>query len=159
VAAGSFARWGDPSVRSRPGVLIALAVALAWSVALLIAAVTVPVYSGTGTAGGSGSSAVVITHTSATLVGENGFAVLAVIAVPLLIVLAVGYLLWRRASDPAGGAGALAWTLTALLAAGNLLAMVTVGIFVLPVTVALVVACALSRPRPGSAGASPAPPA
>jgi hypothetical protein len=65
-----------------------------------------------------------------------------VLAVPLLVTLAVGFALWQgsRRALP------IAWTLTGLLAAGNLVAMLSVGVFVLPVTAALVIACARSRP-------------
>ena len=72
------------------------------------------------------------------------------LAIPLLVTLAVACGLWqgsRRAALP------IAWTLTGLLAAANLLAMLSVGVFVLPVTAALVVACAKSsRPPARSPG-------
>jgi hypothetical protein len=42
----------------------------------------------------------------------------------------------------------VAWTLTGLLAAFNLLAMLSIGVFILPITAALIVACGASRPPP-----------
>jgi hypothetical protein len=70
-----------------------------------------------------------------------------VLAVPFLVTLLVASALLarsRRAALP------FAWALTALLAAFNLVGMLTVGVFVLPVTAALVVACSMSS-RTGAA--------
>ena len=41
-----------------------------------------------------------------------------------------------------------AWTLTVMLAMFTLLAMMSIGVFVVPVTAALIVACAASRAQP-----------
>ena len=72
---------------------------------------------------------------------------------PALVTLAVGSVLWQRSR----WALPIAWTLTGLLAAGNLLAMLSVGVFVLPVTAALVLACARSRPPAGPPAVFPPP--
>jgi hypothetical protein len=117
---------------------VALLVAAAHGVALVVAAFVAPVY-GTDSSSSSGESS----QGSDTLVGVNGLSAAAVLAVPLLVTLAVGCALWLR---PHRWALPVAWTLTGLLAAGNLLAMLSVGIFVLPLTTALVLACARSRP-------------
>ncbi len=118
---------------------VALGVAVLWSLALLVASTLAPAYQST-TETDSGT----VTPGSATLVGENGWGVLVVMAVPLIVTVVVGFALWRRGAGRA--AGVIAWTLTGLLAGLNLLAMLTVGLFMLPVTVCLVVACALRRP-------------
>jgi hypothetical protein len=107
-------------------------------VALVVAAFLVPVYDSDGF-----SSSGDTTQSSATLVGENGLGAAVVLAVPLLVALAVGCALWQGSRR---GAVPIAWTLTGLLAAGNLLAMLSVGVFVLPLTAALIVACANARP-------------
>ncbi len=116
---------------------LALLVATAYGVALVVAAFALPVYDSS-----SSSSSGEATQSSDTLVGVNGPGAALVLGVPLLVTLAVGCALWlgSRWALP------IAWTLTALLAAGNLLAMLSVGVFVLPVTAALVFACARSRP-------------
>jgi hypothetical protein len=116
---------------------LALLVAAAYGVALVVAAFVVPVYDST-----SSSSSGETTSGSDTLVGSNGLGSALVLGIPLLATLVVGSALWQRSrwSLP------IAWTLTGLLAALNLLAMLSVGIFVLPVTAALVLACARSRP-------------
>jgi len=116
---------------------VALLVAAAYGVALVIAAFTLPVYDSAGSSS-SGETSLA----SDTLVGVNGPGVALVLGVPLLVTLAVGFALWQRSrwSVP------IAWTLTGLLAAANLLAILSVGIFVLPVTAALVLACVRSRP-------------
>jgi hypothetical protein len=117
---------------------VALLAASAYGVALVVAAFVAPVYETD-----SGSSTGQTGRAYDTLVGENGLGAAAVLAVPLLVTLAVGCALWlgsHRWALP------VAWTLTGLLAAANLVAMLSVGVFVLPVTTALVLACARSRP-------------
>ncbi len=76
---------------------------------------------------------------SVSLVSEQGSGVIAVLAIPLLITVIVGVALWFRSRS---GVLIVAWTFTGLLALFNLLAMLTIGVFVLPVTAALIVACA-----------------
>lgn len=127
--------------RLRRGEWVALAVALIWSAALLLGAALAPVYKST-----TESSSATVTHGSATLVEENGPGVLLIIAVPLLVTLTVGNALWRRRAR--GGAGPMAWTSTGLLAGFNLVAMLSIGPFILPVTASLAVACALHHARP-----------
>ncbi|MCW2795929.1 MAG: hypothetical protein JWM79_1426 [Nocardioides sp.] len=112
--------------------LLSLCGAVLWSVGLIIGGYTVPVYD---VSGGHGRH-----HTvgHATLVGENGNGVLIALALPLAITVVVGTLLmlsrrpWALIS---------AGSLTAVLAFVNLLAMLTIGIFIVPVTAALVIAC------------------
>jgi hypothetical protein len=115
---------------------VALLAAAAYGVALVVAAFVAPVYDST-----SSSSSGETTSGSETLVGANGLGSALVLSIPLLATLVVGSVLWQRSrwSLP------IAWTLTGLLAAFNLLAMLTVGVFILPVTAALVFACARSR--------------
>ena len=108
---------------------IALVGALGWSAALIVGACVVPVYSSDGPAG----------RGSATLVGENGAGVIGVVIIPLVVSVVVAAVLNRRSAAP--NAGPVAWTATGLLATFNVLALLSIGIFVLPVTVCLVVAC------------------
>lgn len=133
-----------PDATSKLGRLsaIALSIAMAWALVLLVAAFLVPVYQSV-TASSSGE----VTRGSETLVGMNGLGGVLVVAVPLLVSVFVAGALSMRARH---GAMALAWGLTALLAAFNLLAIMTVGLFMVPVTAALVVACAASS-RTGAA--------
>lgn len=119
-------------------------VALAWGALLLVAAMVVPVYS-TQSSAGSGP----LTTGSATLVQVNGWRVLLVCAVPLACALLVGTVLWRRAGKR--GAGPVAWTVTALLGGFNLLALLSIGVFVLPVTAALAIACVIHQGQHGPA--------
>jgi hypothetical protein len=91
---------------------------------------------------------------SETLVGVNGPVVVVVLGVPLLATVLVGSALLLRSRR---GAVPFAWSVTGLLAVFNLLTMASIGLFVLPVTAALIVACAASRPRPQQdAAADPA---
>jgi hypothetical protein len=120
---------------------ISLAIALALGAGLVIAAVLAPVYQSQ-----SVSSSGSVTNGSATLVGVNGWGALLVAGAPLAAAVVAGCALWRRAGRP--GAGVLAWTVTVLLACFNLVAMATIGLFVVPLTVALFAACAAHGGRP-----------
>ena len=130
---------------------VSLIVAIASGLLLVVAALVAPVYTTQTSAGSSARYSTAVTG-SATLVQVNGLRVLLVCAVPLVCALVVGVLLWRRAGKP--GAGPFAWTVTAVLAGFNLLAMLSIGVFVLPVTAALIIACvshrALRHPAVGS---------
>jgi hypothetical protein len=117
---------------------VTLGVALLWSVGLLVATALAPAYE-TVTETSSGT----VTRGTATLVEQNGFGVLLTMAVPLFVTVIVGWALWRRGARR--GAGPIAWTLTGVLACLNLLAMLSVGVFVLPVTACLVAACAVRQ--------------
>lgn len=122
---------------------VALAFAAAYGVSLIAGAFLVPVYQTSGSSQASGSPAAQVAQGSATLVGVNGPRVAFIAAVPLAVTLAVAVALWLNRP----GARVLAWALTGLLAVFNLLAMLSIGIFVLPVTVALIVACITGKPR------------
>jgi hypothetical protein len=60
----------------------------------------------------------------------------------------VGGALWRRGLRQ--GAGAFAWTIAGLLVVFNVLALASIGVFVIPVTACLVVACAGHQRKRGS---------
>jgi thiol:disulfide interchange protein len=117
-------------------------VAVVYSAGLVVAGFLVPVYSTESVSSGGA-----VSEGTATLVAENGIGVVFVLGIPLLVTLLVGAALRdssRRGMLP------VAWTLTGLLAVFNLLAMLTIGVFVLPVTGALALACATCRrPRSG----------
>lgn len=115
--------------------------AVGWGLLLFVAAATVPVYdSETATATSDGSSEV--TSSTATAVDVNGWGVAIAFGFPLLVALVVSVALWFR-DHPA--ALPIAWTLTVVLGMLNLLALLSIGIFVLPVTLALFVACSSAR--------------
>ena len=86
-----------------------------------------------------------VTYESATLVDENGAAILLPVGVPLLVTVVVGYARWRR--EASRGAGPIAWTFTLLLAGFKVVAMASIGLLMLPVTAALAVACATRQAR------------
>ena len=112
---------------------IALLIAVFLSLGFLAAGFTVPVYE--GVTSGPGPT---VTETSKTLVAENGSGVVPLIAFPLLASLIVAIALLGRGRS---AAMAVAWTATGAVALLNLLAILTIGIFLVPVTIALVVAC------------------
>jgi hypothetical protein len=111
---------------------IALASGLLWGVGLIAFAYLAPVYQTERTTRGGH-----VTRGTDTLVGENG-GVLVVFVVPIVATVLVGLALLlpsRRASLTA------AWTLTAAAAVLNVLALLTVGCVMVPITAALVFAC------------------
>ena len=106
---------------------IVLAIAALWSVGLLVAAVTVPVY-----------------NTGETLTEVNGAGALGAVAITLVVTAAVALAIWRRRWAGRLGAGPSAWTLCVLLLLFCLISGFSIGLFVLPVAIALVVGCALA---------------
>jgi hypothetical protein len=101
--------------------LVALSLALVWSVGLSVLAVVAPVYQSTTQT----SSGAVISETSS-LYDENGPAVLLPVGVPLLVTVIVGQALLLR--EGSRGAGPIAWSFTVLLAGFNVLAMASIGL-------------------------------
>ncbi len=125
--------------------MIALGLAVAMSLLLLALAAVVPVYGSESvmtTIGPDGSATTTSSSGSATLVAVNGLSALLLVAVPLLVTVLVAVLL-RRGSGRV--AYATAWVLT--LAYGGLcvLALLSIGLFLAPVALALLVACATAR--------------
>lgn len=116
---------------------ISLVIAVGYAVALLVAGLLAPAYH-SETVSTSGE---VVTSWE-TFVAVNGVRGVVTLSVPLIVSLLVGFTLWKR---PWHGALLAAWLLTGLLAALTLLAMLSIGVFVVPVTAALVVACSTSR--------------
>lgn len=121
---------------------MALAFAVCWSAALLVVAARIPLYSSSTET----PTRETIEHHSATLVDVNGSGVLLVVGVPLFATIIVVLALLHRRSR--AGAGPIAWTVTGLLAGFNLLAMLSIGPLIVPVTACLVVACAFHEGRP-----------
>jgi hypothetical protein len=128
----------------------ALLLAAAYGILLVAAGFLAPVYKWE-TEAPSGE----VTRGSATVVGVNGLGAVVVLGVPLVATVLVGCALWLRSRR---GAVPSAWTLTALLAGFNLLAMASIGFFIFPVTAALMVACGTCRrgPKEQDAAASAA---
>jgi hypothetical protein len=85
-----------------------------------------------------------VVESSATLTEVNGDGVLAVVAIPLVVSLGVALALVHRYQTSRPGPGVVAPVLTGLVLIVCLLGMLTVGVFMLPVAIALVVACALT---------------
>jgi hypothetical protein len=109
------------------------------SLALVPAALLLPAYQGS-----TSSSSGVVTHTSATLVGENGLWVLGIVALPAVLALIAWFGLHRRCASASQRGGALAWTAIAALLLLSLLAAASVGPFLLPAALLLVAAARLT---------------
>jgi len=111
----------------------ALVIAGLYSLGIIVAGFFVPMYSSL-----SVTSTGKVTHGSATLVAENGLNIVFVLSVPLILTFAIWTALRLHTRR---GAMALAWTLAGSLALFNLVAMMTIGLFIVPVTICLLYAC------------------
>lgn len=128
-------------------VRIALGAAALWSLALVVAAVTVPLYSGdTVTADSSGASS--STDTTATLVEVNGWWGLVVASLPLAASVVVAVLLLGVRRRPAV---IVALVLVVLLGIVTVLSLLTIGAFIAPVTAGLGLAVLVALAGPTEA--------
>jgi hypothetical protein len=123
---------------------VALVIAGVWGLGLVVAGFVVPMYR-TMTESESGE----VARGTDTLVGANGPGVVVGLAVPFVVTVLVGCALLLRAHR---GGLPVAWTLTGLLAVLTFLSMPSIGLFIIPITTSLVVACASSHPQPGQLG-------
>jgi hypothetical protein len=132
------------------------AAAAVCSLGLLLAAVLLP------TSGGDTTSQGVATLTQETFVQSHGAWALALIAVPLLATGVVAAAVVYRRRDDARWARPAAWTAIGVLAVLALLSITSVGAFMVPVAVLLVLSVRLApgwgdvRARPASRGAEAA---
>jgi hypothetical protein len=123
----------------------ALSFAVVWSVLLVVGAFVLPAYgtssqSATQDTGTGVTSTAPVTTGTETLVGVNGPGVLIVVGIPLIVTMLVAAALAFRRRR-------IGWVLTSILGFFNLLAMLSIGIFFLPTTLALVIACAATERR------------
>ena len=129
--------WSDHTSSAIPKLdwpsRIMLVSAAAWALGLGVAALTVPFYSESGSP--------FLTTSNATLVQVNGPKSLIPIAVPLLAVVVVATALSHRRKNQKTGPGAVAIIVVALLCVGTFLAMLSIGVFFVPVDVLVLIAC------------------
>jgi hypothetical protein len=125
-------------------------VAAAWSLGLLIAASVLPVYNGESISNTAG-----VTFTSTTLVASQGAWVLIPAVIPLLLcgVVWLGVRRERTRGDRLGARGA--WVAIGLLGVFALLAILSIGGFVIPAMILLARAVVLTTPPPSPAAAAP----
>ncbi len=122
---------------------VALVAAALVSLALLVLALVAPVYSSESQAAtAEGADPAPVEHSTATLVQMNGFGALVLAAIPLVVTLLVALLI-RRGSSTAEYVAACVVTL--LYGGLCVLALLSIGIFLAPVALCLVVACATAR--------------
>jgi len=123
---------------------VCLWVAAAWALGLIVAAATVPLYGsatvGTSTAGATANLPVTTTTASATLVAVNGYRILALVGAPLVVVGVVASALWRRRQRGRPGPGPVASIAVGLLGLATLLAILSIGIAIVPVAALLATA-------------------
>ena len=103
-----------------------LNVAWVWAAGVVVLALFAPLYS----------------PSSSTLVDENGLSGLIDMSIPLIAVLVVSVALHYRWRRNLAGAGVLAWTVVVIFGVFNLAGMMSIGVFMLPVTGLLIATCA-----------------
>lgn len=133
-----------------------LAAAAVWCALLFVGAVTLPAYTGATTRFDS-QGREVETSTTATLFEINGSWVLVLLTVPVVAVALVALLLHLRPRHRL--AGVAAWVVVGALGLFTLAAMLTIGSFVAPVTLALAIATALTPPPQPATPPAPGAPA
>jgi hypothetical protein len=116
--------------------------AVIWSAGLLVAALVAPAYDGQTTT----STSQGVTLTSATLIQVHGVKAAVIVAIPLLVSAVVGFALYRRRMTGARWTGRVAWVMIGVLAVEALLGIASVGLFMLPVIILLVLAVRLVVP-------------
>lgn len=104
--------------------------ALVWAVALIVAAVFVPVYSTEGTAAPGGQT---VTLHAQTFVHVNGVLSLIPVALPALLAVVVYASLHHKCARGGWLSGYVAWTFIVLLLAFCVVTSPSIGLFVLPV--------------------------
>lgn len=127
-------------VRRAPLAFWLAAAAFAWSLSLIAAAIAIPMYRGTIATSGGGVSA-----TSATLPAQNGPLVLVPVGVPVVLTALIWLALHRKCARNSRVASVAASAGIALLAAFTVVAMFSIGVFVLPVTLLLACSASLTR--------------
>jgi len=101
---------------------------------------------------------VLTTQPRVTLVAHDGVAVLGVAAIPLLVAVAVGLLLWYAVREGSRPAVTAAWTFAVALTAAAVVGFVTIliGVIAIPVCVLLIIACTQTTPKiPRTSGRRP----
>jgi hypothetical protein len=113
--------------------------AFAWGAALVPAALLLPAYHGD-----AASSSGAVTHTSATLVGENGFSVLGIVGLPAALALVAWFGLHRRCAGGSSRGAAAAWAAVAVLALLAVVGAASIGPYLLPPVLLLALAARLT---------------
>lgn len=125
---------------------VLLALAALWSAALIAAGFFVNSYSSSATTVSTSGSTVATNPPGQSLVQVNGLKVVVLLSVPLAMVLIVAVLMWRRRNAGRVLVGPSAWGAVVLLGIVTLLGLLTIGPFIFPATVLLLVACVVATP-------------
>jgi len=122
--------------RTRPWGFFLTLGAFAWSALLLVAAVTVPVYSSASSSGAAPPAS------DSTLVAVNGWPVLGVVAILLALTAIAWYALHAKCARGSTAGGAVAIAVTGVTCLFGLVSILSIGMFVLPVAGLLAAAVA-----------------
>jgi len=123
-----------------------MSVAALWSAVLIGAGFFVKTYSSGGSTVSTYGTTISKHLPGLSLIQVNGAKVLIPLSIPLVIVLIVAGLMWRRRRAGLVLVGPVAWGAVVVLGILTLLSLFTIGPFILPGTVLLLVACAVASP-------------
>jgi len=115
-----------------------------WSMALIAAGFFVSAYQSSGSTSATYTTS--LTRPGLTIIQENGDKALIPLSIPLVIVLIVAALMLRRQRRGRVLVGPAAWTGAVLMGILTFLGLFSIGLFILPVTVLLLVACVMATP-------------
>ncbi|PYC65345.1 hypothetical protein C7C46_32655 [Streptomyces tateyamensis] len=133
--------------------------ALAWGLILLVLAAVLPIVTVQGSvvapatpSSSTGNTGALVGLPRVTLVQHDGYGVLLLVALPTVLSLLVGLLLWLWGTGRFTAAGAAAWIVAGAVLAGGIVGFVTflIGIAVVPTGVLLLCACVRAAPLSGS---------
>jgi len=134
-----------------------MSVAALWMGALIAAGFFVKSYAISGSTSSTYGTTVTKNLPGLSLIQVNGLKVLIPLSIPLAMVLVVATLMWRRRRAGLVLVGPTAWVAVVILGIVTLLSLLSIGPFILPGTVLLLVACVVATPsntRSPSRGAS-----
>lgn len=112
--------------------------ALIWSLGLVVVAIFVHTYGGQTVSDSNG-----LTLTARTAIQVHGLKAVIVVAIPVVATLVVAWALYRRRTGRSRYSGAAAWTAIVIVATVAVLGIPSVGLFMVPVVVLLVLAARL----------------
>jgi len=123
-----------------------MSVAALWSAVLIGAGSFAKIYTSSGPTVSTYRTTVTKHLPGLSLIQENGAKVLIPLSVPLMIVLIVAGLMWRRRRAGRVLVGPVAWGAVVVLGIVTFLSLLTIGPFILPGTVLLLIACVVATP-------------
>jgi hypothetical protein len=125
-----------------------MSVAALWTAALIAAGFFIKSYASNTSTVSTYGTTVIKNLPGLSLIQENGLKVLIPLSIPFAMVLLVAGLMWRRRRAGRDLVGPTAWGAVVVLGILTFLSLLTIGPFVLPGTMLLLIACVVAKPSP-----------